>query len=199
MGVFDELDEKAKELAAKAKAALENKDEFLAKARERMDSAIADAKEELEEFKGEAKEELQEFRAKVADFLDRDGAPAARRHPTHRPPPRSIRLPRPRRTPRRPPSPTPPRDQRHRLVSGLLSPSPSRSATFPPVPAYQGRGATGRSRPGRADGPDNGTRHVASLIRTIREFPRQLAVAGGTRRPPPGRPEHGGLDHRLGR
>ena len=81
MGVFDELDEKAKELAAKAKAALENKDEFLAKARERMDSAIADAKEELEEFKGEAKEELQEFRAKVAAFLDRDGDPAAQAAP----------------------------------------------------------------------------------------------------------------------
>ncbi len=86
MGMFDDLDEKANELAAKAKAALENKDELLAKAKERMDQAIADAKEELQDFREEATEELSELRAKakegfqgarerVADLMDKDCTP----------------------------------------------------------------------------------------------------------------------------
>lgn len=86
MGMFDDLDEKANELAAKAKAALGNKDEFLAKAKERMDHAIAEAKEELQEFREEATEELGELREKakegfqgarerVAEMLDKDCDP----------------------------------------------------------------------------------------------------------------------------
>lgn len=87
MGMLDDLDAKANAFAEKAKAALGNKDELLAKAKERMDQAIADAKEELEEFREEATEELSELsakakegfqaaRARVSDLVDRDGDPS---------------------------------------------------------------------------------------------------------------------------
>ena len=70
MSVFDELDEKARELAAKAKAALENPDDFFAKARERVEEAVTEAKEDIEEFANDTKEELKGIRQRVADLLD---------------------------------------------------------------------------------------------------------------------------------
>lgn len=83
MSVFDRLDQKAEELAAKAKEAIRDPDGAVAKARARVEAALHDAKGELEEFAGEAREELDELRdrarhefrearEKVADFIDPD-------------------------------------------------------------------------------------------------------------------------------
>lgn len=72
MSVFDELDEKARELAAKAKAAIENPDEFFAKARERVEEAVSEAKDDIEEFANDAKEEIQGIRERMADMLECD-------------------------------------------------------------------------------------------------------------------------------
>lgn len=72
MSVFDELEEKAKELAAKAKAALENPDEFIAKTRERAEEAISEAREDVEEFATDAKKEFGEIRDKLVDLFDRE-------------------------------------------------------------------------------------------------------------------------------
>ena len=81
MGLIDELDEKAKELAAKAKAALDDPNAFLAKVRERAEEAVAEAREDVEEFAAEAREELREARTRLADFLVRDARPAAESAP----------------------------------------------------------------------------------------------------------------------
>ncbi|MEO5799760.1 MAG: hypothetical protein ABIZ70_07580 [Gemmatimonadales bacterium] len=70
MSMFDELEEKARELAAKAKAALENPDEFIAKTRERAEEAMTEAKEDLEEFATDARKEFGEIREKMADLFD---------------------------------------------------------------------------------------------------------------------------------
>ncbi|MEP6591296.1 MAG: hypothetical protein ABJC19_08930 [Gemmatimonadota bacterium] len=70
MGMFDDLDEKAKELAAKARAALENPEEFLAKTRERVEAAVTEAGEEIREFAADPKAELQKLRDQVVDLLD---------------------------------------------------------------------------------------------------------------------------------
>lgn len=74
MGLMDELDEKAKELAAKAKAAMDDPNAFIAKVRERAEEAVAEAREDVEEFAAEAKEELRGARQRLADFLDREVA-----------------------------------------------------------------------------------------------------------------------------
>lgn len=70
MSVFDELEEKARELAAKAKAALENPDEFISKTRERMEEAVNEAKEDVEEFASDAREEFKGIRERMADLFD---------------------------------------------------------------------------------------------------------------------------------
>jgi len=70
MSVFDDLDEKARELAAKAKAALENPDDFFAKARERVEEAVTEAKEDIEEFAHDARGEFKGIRQRVAELLD---------------------------------------------------------------------------------------------------------------------------------
>ncbi|MES2306762.1 MAG: hypothetical protein V4558_14765 [Gemmatimonadota bacterium] len=70
MSVFDELDEKAREFAAKARAALDNPDEFMARTRERVEEAVGEAKEDLEEFAKDAEEEFKGIRERMADFLE---------------------------------------------------------------------------------------------------------------------------------
>jgi gas vesicle protein len=70
MSVFDELEQKARELAAEAKAALENPDEFLDKTRERVKEAVCDAKEDLAEFATDAQKEFDQIREKMADLFD---------------------------------------------------------------------------------------------------------------------------------
>ena len=76
MNVFDELEQKARELAAEAKAALENPDEFLDKTRERVKEAVCDAKEDLAEFATDAQKEFDQIREKVADLFDCEPKPS---------------------------------------------------------------------------------------------------------------------------
>lgn len=76
VSVFDELEQKARELAAEAKAALENPEEFLDKTRERVKEAVCDAKEDLAEFATDAQKEFDQIREKVADLFDCEPKPS---------------------------------------------------------------------------------------------------------------------------
>lgn len=72
MKMFDELEEKARELAAKARAAMDNPDEFLSKARERVEEAAQEARDEVRDFAADPKGEFKKFREQVTDLFDCD-------------------------------------------------------------------------------------------------------------------------------
>ena len=74
MDVFDDLDEKAKDLAVKARGALtEMKGE--------LEVLAGDARKELAEFQTRAEAELRDVRSRVAAFIDPD-RPASDDAPT---------------------------------------------------------------------------------------------------------------------
>ncbi|MES2124679.1 MAG: hypothetical protein V4503_08310 [Gemmatimonadota bacterium] len=77
MELFDNLDEKAREFAAKARAALENPDELLAKARERVEEAVQQASAEIREFAADPKAEFLKLRDQLSDLLDCESEAAA--------------------------------------------------------------------------------------------------------------------------
>lgn len=87
MELFDNLDEKAREFAAKARAALENPDELLAKARERVEEAVEEASAEIREFAADPKAEFMKLRDQLSDLLDCEPAAAAAEPEPAAPPP----------------------------------------------------------------------------------------------------------------
>ena len=85
MGVFEAMDERAKELAARLRDIYERRDQLLADARGRIDTTLdevrtqldqlgADARRDLDAFQVKAEAELREVRTRMADFIDPDRA-----------------------------------------------------------------------------------------------------------------------------
>ncbi|HXY30648.1 MAG TPA: hypothetical protein VEI06_08040 [Gemmatimonadaceae bacterium] len=70
MGLLDKAEAKAKELAEQAKEALANKDDLIAKAKERLDAGVAELKEDLGGASGKAAKMYAEAKDKIAKKAD---------------------------------------------------------------------------------------------------------------------------------